>query len=199
MYVFLLTFKDIEVLECLQRPFDVKQYYMDIPNLGFPLEEEESAVKKRRLETKATAGVHVTEGEQDSVVHVTEGEQDSVVHVTEGEQGEAAAHVTEGEQVEGAVHVTEGEHDNVVHVTEGEQEEAAAHVTDEVNTAESRVAKVQRTSAYKRRKLVRPTLSSCAMYTAQPRKNIPGHTGYLTFATLHTKQQRSGATSEPSQ
>ena len=160
MYIFLLTFKDLEVLECLQRPFDVKQYYMDIPNLGFPLEEEESAVKKRRLETKATAGVHVTEGEQ----------------------------------VEAAAHVTEGEHDSVVHVTEGEQEETAAHVTDEVNTA-----KVQRTSAYKRRKLVRPTLSSCAMYTAQPRKNIPGHTGYLTFATLHTKQQRSGATSEPSQ
>ena len=172
MYIFPLTFKDLEVLECLQRPFDVKQYYMDIPNLGFPLEEEESAVKKRCLETKATAGVHVTEGEHDSGVHVTEGEHDSEVHVTEGE------------------------HDSVAHVTEGEQEEAAAHVTDEVKTAESHVAKVQRTSAYKRRKLVRPTLSSCAMYTAQPRKNIPGHTGYLTFATLHTKQQRSGATSD---
>ena len=241
MYIFLLTFKDLEVLECLQRPFDVKQYYMDIPNLGFPLEEEESAVKKRCLETKATTGVHVTEGEHDSVAHVTEGEQeeaaahvtegehDSVAHVTEGEQEEAAAHVTEGEHDSGVhvtegeqdsvvhvtegehdsvVHVTEGEHDSVVHVTEGEQEEAAAHVTegeqeeaaalvtDEVKTAESRVAKVQRTSAYKRRKLVRPTLSSCAMYTAQPRKNIPGHTGYLTFATLHTKQQRSGATSD---
>ena len=226
MYIFSLTFKDLEVLECLQRPFDVKQYYMDIPNLGFPLEEEESAVKKRRLETKATAGVHVTEGEQvedtvhvtegeqvdhvtegeqeEAAVHVTEGEQvdhvtegeqvEDTVHVTEGEQEEAAAHVTEGEQKEAAVHVTEGEQEeDTVHVTEGEQEEDTVHVTDEVNTAESRVAKVQRTSAYKRRKLVRPTLSSCAMYTAQPRKNIPGHTGYLTFATLHTKQQRSGA------
>ena len=189
MYTFLLTFKDLEVLECLQRPFDVKQYSMDIPNLGFPLEEEESAVKKRRLETKATT-VHVTEREQgEDAAHVTESEQEeATAHVTESEQEEATAHVTEIEQEEGTVHVTESG-----------QGEGSAHVTDEVNTAESHVAKVQRTSAYKRRKLVRPTLSSCAMYTAQPRKNIPGHTGYLTFATLHTKQQRSGATNEPSQ
>ena len=117
---------------------------MDIPNLGFPLEEEESAVKKRRLET---TGVHVTEGEQEGTAHVTEGEQEGV--------------------------------------------------TDAVTMAEGCVAKVKRTNAYKRRKLVRPTLSSCAMYTAQPRKNIPGHTGYLTFATLHAKQKRSSATDEP--
>jgi len=183
---------------------------MDIPNLGFPLEEEESAVKKRCLET---TGVHVTEGEQEGTAHVTEGEQEGAAHVTEGEQ-EGTAHVTEGEQ-EGTAHVTEGEQEGTARVTEGEQEdtvhvtegeqEGTAHVTegeregvtDAVTMADGCVAKVKRTSAYKRRKLVRPTLSSCAMYTAQPRKNIPGHTGYLTFATLHTKQKRSGTTSEP--
>lgn len=33
-------------------------------------------------------------------------------------------------------------------------------------------------------KLTRPTLSHVTFYSAQPPKTVPGHTGFLTFATL---------------
>ena len=33
-------------------------------------------------------------------------------------------------------------------------------------------------------KLTHPTQSQVTLYTAQPQKTLPGHTGYLTFATL---------------
>ena len=40
-------------------------------------------------------------------------------------------------------------------------------------------------------KLTRPTLSHVTLYTAQPAKNIPGHTGFLTFATLPPRSPQS--------
>ena len=33
-------------------------------------------------------------------------------------------------------------------------------------------------------KLTHPTLSQVTFYSAQPTKTVPGHTGFLTFATL---------------
>ncbi len=36
-------------------------------------------------------------------------------------------------------------------------------------------------------KLLRPTLSVQTLYTAQPVKKAPGHTGFITFATLSHK------------
>jgi tRNA (adenine57-N1/adenine58-N1)-methyltransferase len=52
-------------------------------------------------------------------------------------------------------------------------------------------------------KLTRPTLSNVTLYTAQPAKNIPGHTGFLTFATLpprspppSARQQETAISSE---
>jgi len=36
-------------------------------------------------------------------------------------------------------------------------------------------------------KLVKPTLETKTIYTSQPTKKIPGHTGFLTFATLYHK------------
>lgn len=36
-------------------------------------------------------------------------------------------------------------------------------------------------------KLVQPTLTSHILYTGQPVKKTPGHTGFLTFATLTHK------------
>lgn len=41
---------------------------------------------------------------------------------------------------------------------------------------------------YTRGKLVHPTLTSHPLHTAQPARKIPGHTGFLTFATLNCKQ-----------
>ena len=38
-----------------------------------------------------------------------------------------------------------------------------------------------------RRKQTRVLASSVDLFTAQPCRNIPGHTGYLTFATLYPK------------
>ena len=39
--------------------------------------------------------------------------------------------------------------------------------------------------AYSGGKLVSPCLTQHSLYTAQPSRKCPGHTGYLTFATLH--------------
>jgi len=182
---------DIEVLECLQRPFDVKQYSLDVPNLGFPQEEERDVLGRKHLETGITNVPHVTlEGSYVSTVgdHMTEEE----CHVTE------ECHVLEKEchmSTAGGHETSEEGHVNITggHVTEeGHMSIAESHL----NTAGSHLTEGQTTGAYKRRKLVRPTLSSIAMYTAQPCKNIPGHTGYLTFATLHTKRKLSGTSSE---
>ena len=41
--------------------------------------------------------------------------------------------------------------------------------------------------AYSGRKLVSPSLGHASLWTAQPTNIIPGHTGYLTSATLHHK------------
>ena len=38
-------------------------------------------------------------------------------------------------------------------------------------------------------KLVKPIASSFDMYTCAPHRSIPGHTGYLTFATLFHKTE----------
>ena len=159
---------DIEVLECLQRPFDVKQYSMDIPNLGFPQEGGGSAVGRKHLEPEAATVPHVT---QVSTVgsHVTE--EECPVSIAGGHEEVTGDHVAE----------------------EGHVSTAGGHVS----TAGGHMTEGQTTGAYKRRKLTRPTLSSVAMYTAQPCKNIPGHTGYLTFATLHTKHSGASSVSPP--
>ena len=39
--------------------------------------------------------------------------------------------------------------------------------------------------AYSGRKLVQPCLSQESVWSAQPSRRNPGHTGYLTFSTLH--------------
>lgn len=39
--------------------------------------------------------------------------------------------------------------------------------------------------AYSGRKLVHPCLSQESVWSAQPSRRSPGHTGYLTFSTLH--------------
>ena len=39
--------------------------------------------------------------------------------------------------------------------------------------------------AYSGRKLIQPCLSQESMWSAQPSRRSPGHTGYLTFSTLH--------------
>ena len=39
--------------------------------------------------------------------------------------------------------------------------------------------------AYSGRKLVHPCLSQESVWSAQPSRKSPGHTGYLTFSTLH--------------
>ena len=75
-------------------------------------------------------------------------------------------------------HVTEGGNsiEAVEHRTAGE-----SHMT--ALTSDTQLsAKVG--SAYMDRKLVQPIQSSVTVQTAQPCKAIPGHTGFLTFATL---------------
>ena len=39
-------------------------------------------------------------------------------------------------------------------------------------------------SSHTSHKLTRPTLTQVTLHTAQPTKTIPGHTGFLIFATL---------------
>lgn len=42
-----------------------------------------------------------------------------------------------------------------------------------------------------RHKLVHPSLSQENVFTAQPSRRGPGHTGYLTFSTLHFNEPLS--------
>ena len=49
-----------------------------------------------------------------------------------------------------------------------------------------------------RHKLTRPTLSHVTLYTAQPAKTTPGHTGFLTFATLPPHSPPTSPPSHPS-
>ena len=47
--------------------------------------------------------------------------------------------------------------------------------------------------AYSGGKLVSPCLTQHSLYAAQPSRKCPGHTGYLTFATLHPSAEMSDA------
>lgn len=96
-------------MECLLKPFDVRQYAMTVPNMGFSPQQSLGG----------------TSGDN---------------HVTSSEE----------------------------HVTQGP-------------APPPRRAK----------KLVQPTLCSVPLYTAQPSKSIPGHTGFLTVANLTHKLNRS--------
>ena len=42
---------------------------------------------------------------------------------------------------------------------------------------------------YNKRKLTTPIESTMTMYTCAPHRSIPGHTGFLTFATLLPKEK----------
>ena len=51
--------------------------------------------------------------------------------------------------------------------------------------------------AYSGRKLVHPCLSQEPVWSAQPSRRSPGHTGYLTFSTLHPSHNNNITANTP--
>ena len=81
------------------------------------------------------------------------------------------------------------------HVTEDDNSVKAVDAGENCLTTSATHLPTEKGAYQDQRKLVQPVQSSVTVQTAQPCRAIPGHTGFLTFATLSAVVAAESSTS----
>ena len=146
---------DIEVMECIHRPINVRRSVIKTANLGLRHKLPDDATP--------TPSVSTVPGGDDSVVMATVTEETSCEAVTKTTSESVTTETSE------AV-TTEANNEVTVHTVTANKDVTSCH------------GNITRSSTMDNPELSHA--GSVTMTTAQPATNITGHTGYLTFATL---------------
>lgn len=149
-------FADVDVMECLQRTYSVRQWTLNVPCMGASvLQEEEDESVSAHLKTAESSEVEM-------------------------DTSEARSPKRKRFEVEPAA-----------------EEESSGTLEETLKPSLKEAPPTATpTTRSKSRKHFKSIQSSVKLHAAQPCAKIPGHTGYLTFATLYTTETDSTTTRE---
>ncbi|XP_073235866.1 tRNA (adenine(58)-N(1))-methyltransferase catalytic subunit TRMT61A-like [Porites lutea] len=169
-------FRDITVMECLSRTFEVKTVPLQVPYLGpgdcqlFQEDAVNSLSRKRKLDVESNKPDVVTQKNSSSF-------QDDPTNTGDIIMASRSNHDSSEEKV-----LVENEEMNLPKSGKICEEEASPSFRKKFTDTDPATGLVRNVRA-----IISQKANKTNILTGRPLKDMTGHTGYLTFATLHAQ------------